>query len=308
MCWGHRTSRGCPSWCRSDTGECWPRRSAFYRGAAAIMAADLADDRARGSGPSSAATRTCPTSASSRRRTGARLRRQRLRRDTAGAVRVGRQAARGQPGGRGARAAASTRRAPRDGRSAALREYRKAMREFAGMRDLDVWYTRLDVDGDPGALEPSVNKEQAARRFERERGQGTQQGQPAGALEAHRRGGRRPRIVSDPPLIVPIERFPAGETSASKPTVGRWSAATARRLLADRRMLLDELPLRARGPQGRGRGQRRARGPGSSYCSGATRTTRCSCRSRRRRRSVLEPTPTRAGSSTRASGWSRASD
>ena len=41
-CSRSRRRPGCPSWCRSATGGCSSRRSRFYRGAALIMAADLA--------------------------------------------------------------------------------------------------------------------------------------------------------------------------------------------------------------------------------------------------------------------------
>jgi hypothetical protein len=37
-----RTQTGCRGWCRSGTGGCSSRRSRFFRGAAAVTAADLA--------------------------------------------------------------------------------------------------------------------------------------------------------------------------------------------------------------------------------------------------------------------------
>ena len=196
-CWRHRTSRGCRSSCRSDTAACSPRRSpssaarrrswrptwrtpeSAARGAALRRRAPVELRRLRGAGPAP------------------RLRRQRLRRDAAWPVRVGRQAPGGQPRGRGARAAARRGGAP-SATLAALREYREAMRGFAGMSDLDVWYSRLDVDGVPGPRE-GERQEGEAEGAREGTGQGAQQGQQAGALEAERARRRTPRIVSDPP-------------------------------------------------------------------------------------------------------------
>ena len=80
------------------------------------------------------------------RRTGpeARLQHQRFRRDTAGTVRVGREAARRQPRGRGPGAwlRQAIRRAVV---AAAAREYRETMAHFAQIRNIEVWYARLDV-------------------------------------------------------------------------------------------------------------------------------------------------------------------
>ena len=74
------------------------------------------------------------------------LQHQRLRRDAAGAVRVGREAARGELRGRGPRP--RLRRPPARARSTARRHVRTATRcaSSPAMRTLDVWYARLDVD------------------------------------------------------------------------------------------------------------------------------------------------------------------
>jgi uncharacterized protein (DUF2252 family) len=87
---------------------------------------------------------------------------------------------------------------------AAVREYREAMRGFAGMRDLDVWYTRFDVETVLAQWRPRVTKQRAKVL-------------DAAVAKAHRKDSMRalarlthevdgaPRIVSDPPLIVPVE-------------------------------------------------------------------------------------------------------
>ena len=139
-----RTRAGCRSWSRSGTGGCrlavhlLPRRGGDHGRRPRRTPAP-------GCGCSSAATPTSPTSAPSRRPTAAGLRHQRLRRDAARAVRVGRQAARRElrpsPADSGLQPHRSAR--DRDGRG---RAPTGARWRFADLGDLDVWYTRLDVE------------------------------------------------------------------------------------------------------------------------------------------------------------------
>jgi len=89
---------------------------------------------------------------------------------------------------------------------AVVRAYREAMRGFAGMRNLDVWYSRLDES----QIEAHVRKQKdarAAKTFAR----GAAKAQTKDSMKAfekltHMVDGE-PRIVSDPPLIVPIEEL-----------------------------------------------------------------------------------------------------
>ena len=127
---------------------------AFFRGAAAVMAADLADDA--GLRPAGAGLRRRPPLQLRRLRRARpppRLRPQRLRRVAAGALGVGRQAARRQLRDRRPRKRlqAQAARARRAGRAA--RSYREAMRAFAAQRNLEVWYARLDVEAVMGEIE-----------------------------------------------------------------------------------------------------------------------------------------------------------
>ena len=53
---------------------------------------------------------------------------------------------------------------PRGGRrDAAVREYREAMASFAAMRNIDVWYARLDVDGDHRPFGEAMSGKQMKR-------------------------------------------------------------------------------------------------------------------------------------------------
>ena len=67
-----------------------------------------------------------------------------------------------------------------------------------------------------------------------------------------------PRIVSDPPLIVPIEDVASGAEEFDHAAFVQGAIRAYRRTLTpDRRQLLERYPLRARGTQGRRRRQRR---------------------------------------------------
>ena len=76
---------------------------------------------------------------------------------------------------------------------AVVRSYRQAMTNFAGMRNLDLWYTRLDVDDVARRFAQQATSAEV-RRFNRK----------AFAKLTHSVDGQV-RIVSDPPLVVPIE-------------------------------------------------------------------------------------------------------
>jgi uncharacterized protein (DUF2252 family) len=92
----------------------------------------------------------------------------------------------------------------RDAVRATVRRYREQMRAFAGMPSLDVWYARLDTatilrhfgDDTTGAMR---------KRFERVAAKARAKDSARAFTKlAHRVDGAA-RIVSDPPLVVPIE-------------------------------------------------------------------------------------------------------
>jgi uncharacterized protein (DUF2252 family) len=119
---------------------------------------------------------------------------------------------------------------------AALREYREAMRRFAAMGDLDVWYARLDVETVFAQLRPSIN---AAK---------TEQYEKALA-KARRKDSRRAlsrltevvdgtrRIVSDPPVIVPIEELRDEDPRAIESAIHGLIDAYLETLDAERRTI-----------------------------------------------------------------------
>jgi uncharacterized protein (DUF2252 family) len=135
----------------------------------------------------------------------------------------------------------------RSDRSAALlasvRSYREAMREFAALGDLAVWYERLDVDEAMGRVEEADPG--AVKRFER------------GIAKAHEKDSQRAmekltevvdgelRIVSQPPLIVPVEELVTTAQAADLETTMRDVLSSYRSTLpGDRRQLLDGFDFR----------------------------------------------------------------
>jgi len=84
--------------------------------------------------------------------------------------------------------------------------YRRAMREFAAMRNLDVWYSRLDVEPAVEALQGQLDGRRL-RRMQRnlDKARAKDSLRAFGKL-THEVGGEV-RIVSDPPLITPLEEL-----------------------------------------------------------------------------------------------------
>lgn len=93
---------------------------------------------------------------------------------------------------------------------ATVRAYRTAMRGFAKMRNIDVWYSRLDVEPAVEALRSQMSKGRYKRlRRNLAKAQAKDSLRALGKL-SHVVDGQL-RIVSDPPLITPLEELTDGE-------------------------------------------------------------------------------------------------
>jgi hypothetical protein len=89
---------------------------------------------------------------------------------------------------------------------AAAAAYRTAMREFAAMSILDVWYARFDVEDALARLKSDLPKK-AVRQTQAQIAKArTRDSTQARAKLTTVKDGRR-QIISDPPLIVPIEEL-----------------------------------------------------------------------------------------------------
>jgi uncharacterized protein (DUF2252 family) len=89
---------------------------------------------------------------------------------------------------------------------AAAAAYRTAMRDFAAMSILDVWYARFDVEDALARLKSDLPKK-AVRQTQAQIAKArTRDSTQARAKLTTVKNGRR-QIISDPPLIVPIEEL-----------------------------------------------------------------------------------------------------
>ena len=120
-----------------------------------------------------------------------------------------------------------------------VREYRRAMASFATMRNLDVWYTRLDLSGGiVGVGSPVATKK--VRQLQRK------------ITPAHTKDAMRAlvklctvvdgelRLIERPPIVTPIEHvMPGDEKEHFEQTIRNMIATYSRSLPRDRRTLLE---------------------------------------------------------------------
>ena len=103
--------------------------------------------------------------------------------------------------------------AQRDVVQTGVRAYREAIRGFAAMRTIDVWYARVDVErqvADWGRRLDADRRKQLGRAVAKARRKNSLR---ALSKLTYRVDGA-PRIVSDPPLIVPVEELLGAEDTA----------------------------------------------------------------------------------------------
>ena len=89
---------------------------------------------------------------------------------------------------------------------AAMARYRRAMRDFAAMTNLDVWYARADMDQLQAEFKSMLKKRQrraVSKHLSKAR---THDSMQEVAKLTHLVDGR-PRIISDPPLLVPVDEL-----------------------------------------------------------------------------------------------------
>ena len=215
---------------------------AFFRGAAAIMAADLAATPRSGP-PGPALRRRAPVELRRLRlaRAGPRVRHQRLRRDAARAVGVGRQAARRQRRDRRARVAASSPAsagAAVVGDGAGLPGGDAQLRRGAQPRRL-VLARWTPPRRSPTPCRTSARR--SARSAERLIAKAQTKDSMKALSQADPVGDGEIRFVSDPPLIVPIAELVPGAVGRSRSAIRSaiCCASTARALRPDRRRLLE---------------------------------------------------------------------
>ncbi len=126
---------------------------------------------------------------------------------------------------------------------AAVAEYRDRMKAFSGMQTLDLWYTRFEIEPLVAELSRQVGSRMRKRLRKRVAKARARDNVQAFAKFTHDVDGDT-RIISDPPLIVPAREFlsPA-EFAQLEQRLGRFFIAYAQTLLHERRALLERFRL-----------------------------------------------------------------
>ena len=120
----------------------------------------------------------------------------------------------------------------------AVREYRQAMARFASMRNINVWYARLDVAGILENLGTDVPRKQM-KRFQSNVAKVHTKDSLRALTKLCRTVDGELRIVGNPPLVTPIEDvLPGVELDHLEDVVRRMIQTYRRTLPRDRRNLL----------------------------------------------------------------------
>ncbi|MFJ2026595.1 DUF2252 domain-containing protein [Streptomyces sp. NPDC087897] len=126
---------------------------------------------------------------------------------------------------------------------ASVRSYRESMARYAGMRNMDVWYARTDAE-----RLRTLAAQELGGRGRRNVGRALDKARSRDSLQAFGKlaevAGGRLRIAADPPMVVPLtELMPGVEPEAVYRRFGTLVAGYARSLESDRRSLLEDFTL-----------------------------------------------------------------
>ncbi|HEX9538745.1 MAG TPA: DUF2252 domain-containing protein [Streptosporangiaceae bacterium] len=125
--------------------------------------------------------------------------------------------------------------------TATVAGYRQAMRTFAGMTNLDVWYAHADMEQLQAQFESQLSARQrkvVSKGLAKARTRDSMQE----VAKLTRIVDGRPRIISDPPLLVPIDELLPKRTdrTAFESQIKDLIAKYRRTLETDRRFLLEQ--------------------------------------------------------------------
>jgi uncharacterized protein (DUF2252 family) len=133
----------------------------------------------------------------------------------------------------------------RDIVTAAVAGYRLAIRGFAVMTNLQVWYAHVDVDQLRADLDAQLSARQR-KQLDLSIAKARTRDSMKEVAKLTRVTGGRLRIISDPPLLVPMtELIPADQDQAAfTAQLGSLIAQYRRTLETDRRFLLEQFEVR----------------------------------------------------------------
>jgi uncharacterized protein (DUF2252 family) len=123
---------------------------------------------------------------------------------------------------------------------AVTRSYRATMAGFAAMRTMDIWYSRIEVEELMNRTTNQVSAK-ARERFERNVAKARTKDSLAALKKLTRLVDGEPRIVADPPLIVPITDLMDGDQMME--ATRRFVREYRHTLPGDRRHLLERFRL-----------------------------------------------------------------
>jgi uncharacterized protein (DUF2252 family) len=124
---------------------------------------------------------------------------------------------------------------------AGVAEYRVRMQQLADSRNLEVWYSQIEVDQLFSLLKASATSKQRAEAKATLAKTRTRDSMRASSKLTHEVDGQR-RIVADPPLVVPIEDVAGivGGPMAVETALRGLIRSYRKTLQTDRRVLLEE--------------------------------------------------------------------
>jgi uncharacterized protein (DUF2252 family) len=117
--------------------------------------------------------------------------------------------------------------------------YRQAMREFAGQPNLDVWYASMDAD----TIARAIPDENDRRRFRRAEAKAEARTSMREFRKLTTRVDGSRRFVADPPLIVPISDLAEVDHDAAITHLSTVMTGYRRTLQPDRRQILERFHL-----------------------------------------------------------------
>ena len=122
---------------------------------------------------------------------------------------------------------------------AGIRAYQQAIRDFAGLSNLDVWYARLDVNGVIQRWGGGVAAKRV-KEFQRNVAKASSKDQIKARAKLTRTDADGLHFVSDPPLLVPVaELYSAVDGQAIEESIHETIRSYRRTLQGDRRRLLE---------------------------------------------------------------------
>ncbi|HXY84763.1 MAG TPA: DUF2252 domain-containing protein [Gaiellaceae bacterium] len=116
--------------------------------------------------------------------------------------------------------------------------YRESMATYAGMRNLDIWYDRIDVESIVASFQAMASSKQR-KRMDKNLAKARTKDSLSAFNKLTEIVDGEPRIVSNPPLIVPIDELAGDQADEFREGIQALIRAYRRTLAGDRRKLLE---------------------------------------------------------------------